>query len=111
MHSKSSRAEFLSICIAIIYCARDVRPMSYRVMPSVTERSFFGALYTTTAAKITISVHYWSKISVHAKFKKKCTLLLSSTVCKCYNYHIHVLTHSSRNDPEYNMVINMKYYM
>jgi hypothetical protein len=44
-------------------------------MPSVTERSF-GALDTTTAAKIIISV---SKISAHAKFMKN-VLLLSSTV-------------------------------
>ena len=54
------RAEFLSICIDI-YCARDVRLTSHHVMPSDTEQYLFGALYTTTAAKITISVHCWSK--------------------------------------------------
>ena len=53
-------ADFFLIYIAI-YCARDVTSTSVHVMPSVTERSSFGALYTTTAAKITISVHYWSK--------------------------------------------------
>ena len=53
-------AGFLSICI-VIYCACDVRTTSRCVMPSVTERSFFRALYTSTAAKITISVDYWSK--------------------------------------------------
>ena len=54
------RAEILLICIAIYY-ARDVRPTLHCVMRSVTEQSFFGGLYTTTAATITISVHYWSK--------------------------------------------------
>ncbi len=53
--------EFFLVYIAIIYCARDVRSTSQYVMTSLTERSFFGALYTTTAAKITISVHCWSK--------------------------------------------------
>ena len=52
-------ADFFSIYIAI-YCACDIST-SLHVMPSVTERSSFGALYTTTAAIITIFVQYWSK--------------------------------------------------
>ena len=51
-------ADFFSIYIAIIYCACDIISTSLHIMPSVTEWSSFGALYTTTAAKITISVHY-----------------------------------------------------
>ena len=53
-------ADFFLIYIAIYY-ARDITSTSRHVMPSVTERSSFGVLYTTTAARTTISVDYWSK--------------------------------------------------
>ena len=63
-------ADFFLIYIAILYCARDITSTSRHVMPSVMEQSSFGALYTATAAKITISVHYWSK-QVHMQSYKK----------------------------------------
>ena len=48
---------FFIVCIAV-YCARDARPMSSRVIASVKEQSFFDALHANTAAKITISIHF-----------------------------------------------------
>ena len=48
-------------------------------MPSVAGWSSFGALYTATVAKITISVHYW-----HMQSYKKCTLLLNSSILSMY---------------------------
>ena len=49
-------ADFFAIYIAMYY-ARDITSTSLQVMPSITEQSSFGALYTTTATKIAISVH------------------------------------------------------